>query len=85
MEWKGKKVENLLREGKVQLIVASDASDDGTHDIVKKYSSLKVELVASKERNGKEAAQKAAVAEARGDAILFTCLLYTSPSPRDRG
>jgi len=72
LKWRGKTVENLLKEGRVQLIVASDASDDSTHLIVEKFSAQKVELIASKERNGKEAAQKGAVLQAKGDVILFT-------------
>ncbi len=72
LTWKGRTVESLLKEGSVQLIVASDASDDDTHSIVKKFSAQKVELIASKERNGKEAAQKGAVLQAKGDVILFT-------------
>jgi len=56
-------------KGESELIVASDASSDGTDDVVKANG---VKLVRSEERKGKEFAQKRAQAEAKGDIVLFT-------------
>ena len=43
-------------------------------------------LVESKKKEeAEEAAARKAEAEAAEKAATYTCLLYTSPSPRDRG
>ena len=59
-------------DSKVQVIVASDASDDRTNQIVDSYSSVGVYLVALTQRSGKEAAQKKALEYVRNNVILFT-------------
>lgn len=55
---------------KLQILVASDCSTDGTHAIVRSFPG--VELLALPERGGKTAAQNAAVAAARGEIVIFT-------------
>ena len=59
-------------ESGVQIIVASDASDDDTDEVVKEFATRGVELVRLPERKGKETAQRAAIEVARGDIIIFT-------------
>lgn len=59
-------------EAGVQVIVASDCSDDQTDEIVRGYAARGVELVRPAERGGKERAQRHAVQQARGALILFT-------------
>jgi cellulose synthase/poly-beta-1,6-N-acetylglucosamine synthase-like glycosyltransferase len=54
----------------VQLIVLSDASDDGTDDVVREFASRGVELLRAPTRLGKTAAENAAVSVARGDLIV---------------
>lgn len=69
------RLENLLSANQpvpTQIIVCSDASDDGTDEIVSSYSDRGVELVRSAERRGKECAQKLAVERATGEIIIFT-------------
>lgn len=56
----------------VQILVCSDASDDGTDEIVRSYEERGVQLVRSPERNGKEYAQRLAVTQATGEIIIFT-------------
>src|SRR5947208_302476 len=56
----------------IEVIVASDCSTDRTDDIVRKYSGQGVRLIRQRERLGKTAAQNAAVAQARGEIILFS-------------
>ena len=56
----------------LQIIVASDCSDDGTDAIVQSFASQGVELIRSPSRQGKEKAQALAVAQARGELIVFT-------------
>jgi len=58
--------------GNFQLIIASDASDDGTDEIVREFSSRGVQLVRLETRGGKEQAQKKAIEKATGDIIVFT-------------
>lgn len=69
-----KSIEDELKssEPKVQVIVASDASDDSTHDIVNTFSARGVELVAMSERRGKESTQKAALNSVKFPIVIFT-------------
>jgi cellulose synthase/poly-beta-1,6-N-acetylglucosamine synthase-like glycosyltransferase len=55
-----------------EVIVASDASDDGSDDIVREYAAQGVRLVRSPERRGKEHAQGLAIEAAAGEIIVFT-------------
>jgi glycosyltransferase involved in cell wall biosynthesis len=56
----------------IEVIVASDASDDATDDIVRGYADRGVLLARSPERRGKEHAQKFAFDASRGDIVVFT-------------
>jgi len=56
----------------MEIIVASDASDDGSDDIVRDYEHHGIRLVRSPTRRGKEFAQGLAIAEASGDVIVFS-------------
>ncbi|MDQ1637742.1 MAG: hypothetical protein QOF62_1081 [Pyrinomonadaceae bacterium] len=56
----------------LEIIVASDCSSDRTDDIVKEFASRGVRLHRQQQRQGKTAAQNAAVEQARGDVILFS-------------
>ncbi len=55
-----------------EIIVASDASDDQTTEIVREYSATGVKLVALAARGGKERAQAEALGHATGEIIVFT-------------
>jgi len=70
------KLENTLalkypREN-LQIFVASDGSTDRTNAVVQEYGKNGIELLAIKERRGKENAQKEAIKRARGDVLIFT-------------
>ena len=56
----------------LEVIVASDASDDGTDDIVKEYAAQGIRLVRARDRKGKEHVQGLAVAEAKGAVLVFS-------------
>ena len=56
----------------LEVIVASDASDDGTDDIVQEYVTRGVRLIRATQRGGKEYAQGLAVASAMGEVLVFT-------------
>jgi cellulose synthase/poly-beta-1,6-N-acetylglucosamine synthase-like glycosyltransferase len=56
----------------LEVIVASDASDDGTDNIVKEYAVQGVRLVRAPHRGGKESAQGLAVSVAAGEVLVFT-------------
>jgi glycosyltransferase involved in cell wall biosynthesis len=68
------KLENSLEllYPRIEIIVASDASDDGSHAIVKSYEARGVRLVASPDRRGKEHAQGLAIRAARGEVVVFS-------------
>jgi cellulose synthase/poly-beta-1,6-N-acetylglucosamine synthase-like glycosyltransferase len=68
------KIENALQVSYPlgEILVASDASDDGSDAIALSYASQGVGLVRSEERNGKEHAQGLAIARALGDIIVFS-------------
>lgn len=55
---------------RLQILVLSDASTDGTDDIVREFSRWGVELLRAPERRGKTAAENAAVSVARGEIIV---------------
>lgn len=70
------KIENTLEldypAEKLELIVASDCSEDATDDIVREYRDRGVTLVRAGERLGKENAQREAIAAAKGDILVFS-------------
>jgi cellulose synthase/poly-beta-1,6-N-acetylglucosamine synthase-like glycosyltransferase len=55
-----------------QILVLSDASSDGTDDIVRQYASRGVELMRAPVRAGKTAAENASLALIRGDIVVNT-------------
>jgi hypothetical protein len=55
-----------------EIVVASDASTDGTDDIVRGFASRGARLVRSEENKGKEHAQWLAIQAARGTLLVFT-------------
>jgi cellulose synthase/poly-beta-1,6-N-acetylglucosamine synthase-like glycosyltransferase len=69
-------VENKLQQDypadKLQIIVVSDASDDGTDDIVGQYRGRGVQLLRREGRQGKAAALNAAMRHARGEIVVFS-------------
>ncbi len=70
------KLENTLKlvypRSNLEILVASDCSSDETDEIVKSYGDRGVQLVRASVRKGKEAAQKLAVAIAKGEILVFT-------------
>ena len=56
----------------LEIIVASDASNDRTDEIVREFAPRGVRLHRQPKRFGKTAAQNAAVEQARGEIILFS-------------
>ncbi|MFC1646260.1 glycosyltransferase family 2 protein [Candidatus Omnitrophota bacterium] len=70
------KIENSLNldypKSKLQIIVASDCSDDSTDKIVLSFKDRGVILVRQNKRLGKTSTQNQAVQFAKGEVILFT-------------
>lgn len=70
------KIENTLALGfdaaRLELIIASDCSEDATDAIVSEYADRGVRLVRAAERLGKENAQWTAIQQARGDVLVFS-------------
>lgn len=68
------KLDNALavRYPRLELIVASDCSDDGSDEIVASYAARGVRLARSPERRGKEHAQGLAIAQATGEIVVFS-------------
>jgi cellulose synthase/poly-beta-1,6-N-acetylglucosamine synthase-like glycosyltransferase len=56
----------------LEIIVASDCSNDGSDEIAGQYAASGVKLARAPERRGKEYAQGLAVAAARGDILVFS-------------
>ncbi len=56
---------------RLQILVVSDCSDDGTDDIVRAYADRGVELLRQAQRGGKALGLNAAVARAHGDIVIF--------------
>src|SRR4051794_26871149 len=68
------KLQNALQINypNLEILVASDASDDDSDAIVRSYSDRGVRLVRSPQRRGKEFVQGLAVAAAEGEIIVFS-------------
>jgi cellulose synthase/poly-beta-1,6-N-acetylglucosamine synthase-like glycosyltransferase len=66
------KLEQNYPADKLQIIVASDASSDGTERIVESYAPRGVELLRQVTRQGKAAALNEAVRRARGEILVFS-------------
>jgi cellulose synthase/poly-beta-1,6-N-acetylglucosamine synthase-like glycosyltransferase len=56
----------------LEVVVISDCSDDGTDEIVQRYSAFGVRLVRQNERKGKSAGLNLAVPETRGEILVFS-------------
>jgi cellulose synthase/poly-beta-1,6-N-acetylglucosamine synthase-like glycosyltransferase len=56
---------------KLQIIVVSDGSVDGTDDVVRQFADRGVTLLRQEPRNGKTAALNTAVTHASGDILVF--------------
>lgn len=70
------KLENLLAvdypEDRRQILVVSDASTDGTDEIVREYTDRGVELIRLSQRGGKTAAENEARKHVTGEIIVNT-------------
>ena len=70
------KLENTLRQDypreRLDIVVASDCSTDGTDALVRSYGPSGVRLVRSVVKGGKEAAQKLAVESTTGEILVFS-------------
>jgi hypothetical protein len=70
------KIENTLAldypRDRLEIIVASDHSEDQTDAIVSEFADRNVRLVRSPERGGKEFAQSLAIDAARGEVLVFS-------------
>ena len=70
------KLDNTLalepEDTELDIVVASDASDDGTDSLVLQYANKGVRLIRSPTREGKEHAQGLAIASINADVIVFT-------------
>lgn len=69
-------IENKLTQDyppeKREIIVVSDASDDGTDEVVARYLERGVKLLRREKRQGKAAALNEAIAQTRGELIVFS-------------
>jgi cellulose synthase/poly-beta-1,6-N-acetylglucosamine synthase-like glycosyltransferase len=72
----GETIQNKLNQNypndKLQVIVISDGSTDGTDDIARGFAAQGVELISRTAREGKAVALNEAVKHARGDIIFFS-------------
>ncbi len=70
------KIKNSLAadypKDKLEIIVASDCSNDKTDEIVQSYADKGVKLVRAPERKGKENAQKYAVDASKSQILIFS-------------
>src|SRR3972149_5029099 len=71
----GEKLDNILSlnypRGKLEVVIASDGSDDGTDAVIEKYTAQGVKFL-SLPRQGKAKALNAAVAASKGEILVFS-------------
>lgn len=72
----GERIENALaldypRE-KLDIVVASDGSDDGTNEIVERYADRGVRLLAFTPRRGKSTVLNDALPQSRGEVVVLS-------------
>jgi len=72
----GKKLEQTLAleypADKIEVLVISDCSTDGTDEIVRSFRDPRVRLLRMSKRRGKTHAQNEGVKEARGEVLIFS-------------
>ena len=72
----GQTVQNKLEldypAAKLEIIVVSDESEDGTDEIVQQFSSAQVRLLRQQPRAGKTSALNLAVEQAAGEILVFS-------------
>lgn len=66
------KLELEYPSAKLQIIVVSDGSNDGTDDTVRQFAGCGVQLLRREGREGKAAALNEAVTHATGDIVVFS-------------
>jgi cellulose synthase/poly-beta-1,6-N-acetylglucosamine synthase-like glycosyltransferase len=70
------KIDNSLAldypQDRLDIVVISDASEDDTDEIVRGYGGRNVRLLRMRERGGKTLGLNAAVAEAKGEIVVFS-------------
>ncbi|MGH7193915.1 MAG: glycosyltransferase family 2 protein, partial [Candidatus Saccharimonadales bacterium] len=57
---------------KLEIVIASDGSTDGTNKIVRRFADPRVRLLDLSPRHGKAAALNAAVPQVRGELVMFS-------------
>lgn len=65
---------------KLELVVASDCSEDKTDDIVREFGDRGVKLVRAADRLGKEHAQSEAILSATGEVLVFSDVATEIPA-----
>lgn len=82
------KLENTLAQDyprdRLDIVVASDCSTDGTDDIVRSFYSSGVRLARLPQKGGKEAAQKHAVGSTSGEILVFSDVATSLPASGTR-
>jgi len=72
----GQTLQNKLEldypEERLEIIVISDGSDDGTDEIVQSFAPANIRLIRQQPRAGKTSALNLAVPQARGEIIIFS-------------
>ncbi len=71
-----KKIRNCLAidypQHQLEILFVSDGSDDGTDELIKKYCNQRIKLIRQEGRLGKTMGLNLALAEARGEIVVFS-------------
>ena len=64
---------------KLEILFASDCSDDGTDEFIQSFSDKGIKLVRAEQRLGKENAQLCAINQANGEILVFSDVATNIP------
>ena len=88
-KWLNEAVDSILNQTfkDFEFIIINDGSNDQTYTILNSYNDKRLRIINHESNRGLITRLNEGLDQSNGEYIarMDACLLYTSPSPRDRG